>query len=543
MQNSTNAGEFDLNQISTIVLRRWPWLLAGTSLGILGAILVNTTSKPIWGGEFQIVLANSETSGGMASLISGNPLLSQLAGISGGTGDSELETEIKILESPLVLRPIFDYVKTTKASQGKPVRNLKFTTWFKKNLKIKLTKGTSVLNISYTDRDRSLVLPVLHRISAAYQDYSGRDRLDALNRGLTYVNQQVVRYRQFAEVASRAVDAYSIRYGIPKQSGSLASAGLDLSNLINGVGGGRQQRQGGALLNLVGGQTNAGSGITSQGDALAQLASINQELIRRQQMFTDLDPSVVALKRERDAMRKYIETTAGGNLGLPGQQKISKQQAQDIMLRYQELDRTAKRTSAILDSLERSQQSLQLEQARATRPWELISNPTVLDNPVSPKPLRNLALGLLAGLVLGGGAALMAERRSGDVFDTEELRHLLPYEVLTTLPQKEPNAWQTSLTLLAQGALAGAVQVALVPAGNLAEAEPIADMLLTALQASDPACQVLVTSDLSIAKRCSAQLLLAAPGRVKRDVLKQLHQNLQLQGKPVTGLLLLDDAA
>ena len=48
-----------------------------------------------------------------------------------------------------------------------------------------------------------------------------------------------------------------------------------------------------------------------QGDALGQLAAINQELIRRQQRFTSRDPGVLALIRERDALRRYIEVTAG----------------------------------------------------------------------------------------------------------------------------------------------------------------------------------------------------------------------------------------
>ena len=549
MQNQAPDNEIDLNGISTVLIRRWQNLLVGALLGVGAAIAGNTFMKPKWGGEFQIVLGKSETGGGLASLVSGNPLLGQLTGMAGGGipgGDSELDTEIKILESPLVLRPIFDYVKQTKLAYNPAAKDMRFDRWFKKNLRTKLIKGTSVLNITYTDQNKSLIIPVLTKISTAYQAYSGRDRIEALTRGVNYVNTQVLRFRQEAEAANRAVDTYSIRYGIPKQGGSVASAGLDLSNLLNSNPG-RQNSQGGGgggtLLNLAGGSAAPSVGSISQGEALAQLAAINQELIRRQQKFTERDPSVVALKRERDAMRKYIETTAGGNLGLPGQTSLSKEQAQNIMLRYQQLDRIARRKTAILDSLERSQQSLELEQARSTRPWELISNPTLFEEPVSPKPLMNLALGLFAGLMFGGGSALWMDRRSGGIYAFDEVKSLLPYPLLSTLSIHDENSWQESLKLLALGPLANAVQVALIPTGEDPTYTRVAEQLQEVLAFSDPAAQVLFTNDLAVARRCHAQLLVTRLGNSKRDDLKRLQQNLQLQGQPVTGLLLIDNAA
>ncbi len=528
-----NPDEIDLRQLGSALVRRWPWVVGGGVLGLLAAAWGTAISKPVWEGEFQILLAKKETlgGGGLASLAAGNPMLAQLAGLGGGGGGSELETEVKILESPLVLRPVFVLVK---ASKGESVKDLRFADWVKGNLEVKLEKGTSVLNIRYKDSDRALVLPVLQRISQAYQAYSGRDRSESLRNGLAYAREQVVRFRQQADASNRARDSYAIRYGISSQGGSIASTGIDVSKLLSSAGGGST----GPAVRVSGGGSSTGPSLNAQGDPLGQLAAINQELIRRQQQFTNRDPGIQALQRERDALRRYIETTAGGNLALPGQKPLSKEQAQEVMVRYQELERNAKRDSAILDSLENTLLSLQLEQARATKPWELISTPSVLDKPVSPRPARNLALGLLAGLVLGSGGALVADRRSGGVFATDELRQLLPYPLLASLESPA----DPSLALLASGPLAGVVQVALVPAGDLPDAQAVAQALQKALQAADPAAQVVITADLAAAARCGAQLLLAAPGTASRHALAQLQQNLQLQGHPVAGLLLLSDA-
>ena len=103
-------------------------------------------------------------------------MLAGLAGLGGGGGKGSLETEVKVLESPSVLKPVYDFVRTSKQRAGENVDDMRFSDWFKENLTVKLEKGTSVLNISYTDTDRALVLPVIERISSAYQTYSGRDR-------------------------------------------------------------------------------------------------------------------------------------------------------------------------------------------------------------------------------------------------------------------------------------------------------------------------------------------------------------------------------
>jgi len=279
--------------------------------------------------------------------------------------------------------------------------------------------------------------------------------------------------------------------------------------------------------------------VKTQGDPLGQLAAINQDLIRRRQTFTDNDPSIAALIRERDALRKYIETTAGGNLALPGQRPASKDEAQTILLRYQELDRTAKRDTSTLDSLESALLSLQLEQARATKPWELISKPTLLDKPVSPRPARNLALGLLAGLVLGSGAALVADRRSGRVYARDELQALLHTSPLAELHLSDRDTSATTLALLAQHHLEGCSSLALVPLGlNATDAQLHA--LVELLQAQLPTTKLLVVANLLEADRCDQQLLVTAAGAPSRSALANLRQQLDLQAKPLLGWLLLE---
>ena len=87
-----------------------------------------------------------------------------------------------------------------------------------------------------------------------------------------------------------------------------------------------------------------------------------------------------------------------------------------MVSRHRELTQRALRDEATLVTFQNQLKQFELEQARSARPWELISTPTLLDRPVSPRRSRTLALGMLAGLVLGSGSALISDRRSGRVF-------------------------------------------------------------------------------------------------------------------------------
>jgi hypothetical protein len=211
-----------------------------------------------------------------------------------------------------------------------------------------------------------------------------------------------------------------------------------------------------------------------------------------------------------------------------------------VLIRYRELLREAGRDEATLTRLEAERQALALEQARKQQPWELISTPTLLDVPVSPMKGRTMALGLLAGLVAGCGAALVVDRRSGRVFSEDELQQLLPGPLLAHLNPSDAAGLDGKLTLLAGGPLAGSHHVALIPVG-LAPKAPDVQHLLQRLQQSLPHTDLHCTADLVHAADCDHQLLITSLGAATRTELSNLRQQLQLQGRPITGWLLLDE--
>ena len=95
-----------------------------------------------------------------------------------------------ILKSPSVLMPIFEYVISQGVSE-KEKKGLVFSNWRKANLKVELEKDTSILNISYKDDNKDLIIPVLEKISSAYQEYSGKNKQKYQNYMKNFLNNQI----------------------------------------------------------------------------------------------------------------------------------------------------------------------------------------------------------------------------------------------------------------------------------------------------------------------------------------------------------------
>ena len=185
------------------------------------------TAKPVYQGEFQIVLSGSNKAGG-ASLLSRNPGLAMIAGLPDAGGSDTIATEIQILNSPSVLRPVFDAVKARKPSEV--AKAMRFQAWAKSAITVENETGTSVLNVEFRDTSKELVLPITRMISQVYQSYSNRGRDRELSNVIAYLKEQIAANKTQAKVSSRA----ALEYGYSNGLGLLD--GLPLAGNVTGAG-------------------------------------------------------------------------------------------------------------------------------------------------------------------------------------------------------------------------------------------------------------------------------------------------------------------
>ena len=563
--------EIDLGQVAGALLRRWTWLASGSAIGLIlsGLHLINT--KQVYQGEFQIVINQEGSNNGAASLLSQNSGLAALAALGGVGNIDSIATEVQILNSPSVLKPVFDAVKAQKPdSVGRAMR---FQSWAKSAVTAEESDGTSVLNVKFRDTDKTLVLPITKMISEAYQNYSNRGRARELENLIAYLKARITAIKPQAEASSSA----AIDYGYANGLGLLD--GLPLAGVVAGAGLTENGlKQGAQFTGIDGSSVEAArsaaqkkvkalevqiqkamtarrfhyfasqlSSLTDKSSTFDQLTSVETRLAELRTRFKESDPLVKKLERERNTLLKYIkQQTIGllkGELDLSKATLKSLDRPKEVISRHRELTQQALRDEATLVTLQNQLKQFELEQARATTPWELISTPTLLDQPVSPRRGRTLALGLLAGLVLSSGGALISDRRSGRIFSSDELMREMPGPLLERLPchgnELSIDSWQLAIQLLADGPLSGSGAVAVIPVGSIKPAN--LDAFTAKLHQSFGTKRDLVISrDLLTTRACSTQLLLTAPGAAKRQQLRQLRDQLTLQGGPVAGWVLLE---
>ena len=74
---------------------------------------------------------------------------------------------------------------------------------------------------------------------------------------------------------------------------------------------------------------------------------------------------------------------------------------EDILFKYIELQKKASRDEITLVNLKNELRMLELENTKYVNPWELITQPTLLNEPVSPSKKRILGLSIILGLISG----------------------------------------------------------------------------------------------------------------------------------------------
>ena len=452
--------QFDLLRILEIILKSPRILLVTTSLSLISSIIYAYMVKPIWQGEFQIVLEDSELVDAANSM--GGSGTSRLFGLS--RGPNKILTEVEILESPSVLKPVFDFVLEKNRSQGIETSSLRFKQW-KSRLKVNLTEDTSVLNITYKDTNKNLISEVISRISDEYQDYSGRKREKRLDDGFKYLEDQIKIYKNKSITSSKNaqifardnnltyieeesddgiigyIDVEKIRLQAVRKINNLE---LQLTQLEELEDDSEKIKYFGALIPKL-----AALGLPEE------LKDLDTKLLKLSTIYKDNDPLIKEIKSEKEFLIKNIKKQAYGFLNAElteakNQFEITKR-PKGVLPKYRELLREVKRNQSTLIGLESNLQKLMLEKARNQDPWKLISKPTVLDKPISPVKRKIAALGLFGGLFLGSVLGLLKYKNDNLVFYSDEFQKIIKSKLLLNLPLAKKDIWESQIKSLIKG--------------------------------------------------------------------------------------------
>ena len=521
--------EIDLRELINSILRKKVYLIAVSSLSVVLGAFYAFTIKPTWEGHFQIVLRGENSNQNISSSIGNLSALSSMIGLTLGSGtgsNNDLQTEVKILESSSILMPIYDFVKTKKLESGQDISKVSFLKWKKANLDIDLELGTRVLNLAYRDTDKSLIIPVMKRISKEYQQYSGSDREKGITKGLLFLEKQIEVMKDRSRKSLMKLQSFSLENGLGNRDG-LPMPSNKNSNMSTYASAPNQILDlNEKNINNMTEKLNIKFEEKSYGDMenenryaqqYADLARLEAQMLEQSLTFKPNSKKMIFLKNKIARLKSSLSRTP------------------EILLKYRELQQNAQRDEKVLLTLQSSKTSLLLQKARQSNPWVIISEPTLLDQKVAPRKSVLLSLSLFIGISLGSLLALLVDKKSGQIYSFKFLKNKIKYPLLKTLLIPSKN-WFNSISLLSNVLKDGNsnTTIAIIPVGEAFNQNYI-NLLSDSLMKEIGKSNILVSNDLNKTSKCSKQLLVLSPGSCTNFDLNQIQEDLLIQKGSVAG--------
>ena len=172
-----------------------------------------------------------------------------------------------------------------------------------------------------------------------------------------------------------------------------------------------------------------------------KLRLLEEQIFEMRTKYTEND---IALKKAIDSKNltlKAIRNNALNYFRAKKMQLESKKEAasrpKGVLLRYKELLREAGKDEQTLVQIENQLRVNSLVSSQYSDPWELITKPTILKDPVSPNKLRLALLSLLGGGFLSLIAAYYKEYKSGIIYENYQLESSTDLSIIENLKIKK----------------------------------------------------------------------------------------------------------
>ena len=181
---------------------------------------------------------------------------------------------------------------------------------------------------------------------------------------------------------------------------------------------------------------------------------------------------------------------------------------------------------------------MSLEKARYKDPWELITNPTLLPNAISPSRKGLLAFGLISGFSIGSLYCGLQDKKSNLIFSKIKMREFKG-KFHNYISWKNKIASEKSLNIFAKSKfLHNIEEIALHPVGSLDDI--LIDLIMESLNKNQNNCAFIKKSDLSDALELENIVLLTQLGVTKKDELIDTNRLINIQSKNNIGMITLE---
>ncbi len=473
--------EFGYLQLLNVLVRRGWWVLGTFSLVLIGAFLFTLSQDPIYQSSMQMIIEpNFEEDPDPAEL---NRQLSQRQ------QDANYATQLNLMRSSELLQRAVDSLKdaypelTSQSVKG----SLSLAPIKEGNTQ------TRIVGINYTDSDPVRAERVLEALQQVYLSYALERQEQRLNQGLSTINTQFEEARR--NLSSSQSDLRKFRQDEDvidpeRQAGAVADS---LNKVLS-----EQQALEAQYQEALARYTILREQVALSEDNAIAAARLSQSarfqtilnalqqvelaLAERRVIYSDADLGVQGLIAQRqnqlallrqEAQRVLGDTastlasadslqdfgqlsTLDLNLvqdlaqteslleGLSARESSLAQTEQDIRAEldqfpaliddYNRLQPEVQTQQAVIEQLLSQRESLSSQLATGGFNWQVVANPD-LGTKIGPDPQKNMLLGAVVGLVLGGTVAFIREGLDGIVRTPEDIQRLSTVPLLGVLTE------------------------------------------------------------------------------------------------------------
>ena len=539
-----------------------------TFLSMAIALFYSFTREKIYKGSFQIVLKNDRNSNNnsFSGELLNNALGSRISNFVRSQTAQDINTQVEILKSPSVLMPIFEYAKAEKLNAKKDISKYRFDKWLKKSLGIELIDGTTVLKIEYFDNNKELIFNALNKISSAYQQYSDKDRITGLESGIKYIENQIEIYKQKSQNSFSEFQEFATENNMNTFFISENFSEQDMSSFIDSQSGMQQdsllrkkiktlELYISSLENLKNYTLNfelaksiaeimsEDTEILLKRNDLVAISTVSENLLNNKTNFTENDPSIIDLQLQLDFMKsEFVKTIIAELKSLKNRSEIDLQsnlKSDSQYTKYKELARKSIRDDFTLQNLEQQKQILSLEQAKSSKPWELITEPTLFDKPIGLAKRLILLNGLLIGLVLSTLIIYLKDRIKDYVYSYKELTKDINIGFKLNIQTQKQEKFKETIKILSLklSQKEKINNLGLFIVGDIPN-EAI-NKIVNNLNLENQ-FKIVVANDLLEIQKLNSKIILLSPGSITRTELKNLKQNINFQETSFLGALIID---
>lgn len=419
---------------------------------------------------------------------------------------TDYQSLIEVLTSPQVMNPIIEEIQTKYPEVNYNyllVQTGLNRFWESQKLAVERIDETKIIKVSYRDGDTQKILAVLTEIAAAYNKYDRQERKTNLGEGIKYIETQLPgleeRVASLQQQEQRLLEDYQLID--PELEGAKIAeemSKIQTQKLTNEI----QLEQERSLyqsiedrLGLKPEQALIASAISRSPryqSLLNKLQEIETTIALELARFKEEAPQIKALVNQRQRLLPLLneeaQKVAGKSIEEIGPEALTfqdeirleliqemveaanqievlevranvldkaeaelsqyAQQFPVILREYADIQLELQLSKEKLKDLLATQNALQVESALKEMPWELIAPPQMLTNNagelavVSPNYILNLALGGLAGLLLGLGLAKLANNLETDVFENpKQVKKSIGLPMLGVIPIHDRPLW------------------------------------------------------------------------------------------------------